>query len=66
MQPKSEWANSYRVRNEARIEISGGKKKKKSQEIPEDQVNVSGKKYSKEVTKNVRDIVTKKKKRNFQ
>ena len=44
----------------------GEKKKKKSQEIPEDQVKVSGKKYSKEVTKNVRDIVTKKKKRNFQ
>ena len=25
MQPKSEWANSYRVRNEARIEILGGR-----------------------------------------
>ena len=66
MQPKSEWANSYRVRNEARIEILGGRGGEKSQEIPEDQAKVSGKKYSKEVTKNVRDIVTKKKKRNFQ
>ena len=25
MQPKSEWANSFRVRNEARIEILGGR-----------------------------------------